>query len=144
MKKLLMLIAIASGIIVGIDHAHWFSVQAAEANQNSDELLTEAFKTHRSDFQIQVQASVLKLLPDDVNGSKHQRFIVSLNSGHTLLVAHNLDLAPRIDNLKEGDSIEFSGEYEWNKKGGVIHWTHHDPQSRHVAGWIRHGGQLYQ
>jgi hypothetical protein len=62
----------------------------------------------------------------DNQGSRHQRFILKLNSSQTLLIAYNIDLAPKIKNLKVGDHVNFYGEYEWNSKGGVIHWTHHD------------------
>ena len=87
---------------------------------------------------------MLKLLPDDLEGRRHQKFILKLTSGQTLLVAHNIDIADRIPSLQLGDEIAFYGEYEWNSKGGVIHWTHDDPQGRHVAGWLKHKGRLYQ
>ena len=87
---------------------------------------------------------MIRVLPDDVDGSRHQRFIVQLASGQTLLITHNIDVAPRIVGLKVGDSVAFNGEYVWNDKGGVIHWTHHDPQGRHVAGWVMHNGKRYQ
>lgn len=53
----------------------------------------------------------------------NQKFIVKLASGQTLLVAHNIDVAPRIQSLRAGDRVQFSGEYEWNDKGGVISIT---------------------
>jgi len=43
-----------------------------------------------------------------------------------------------------GDSVAFKGEYEWNAEGGVIHWTHRDPEGAHVAGWLKHNGQTSQ
>ena len=109
-----------------------------------DVRLQQAFATQQNDLQIQGSGMVLKVLKDDTKGSKHQRFILKLDSGQTLLVAHNIDLAPRIPNLKVGDTVEFYGEYEWNKKGGVMHWTHHDPRGRHANGWLKHNGQMYQ
>lgn len=94
--------------------------------------------------QMEGTGAVVKILPDDNNGSRHQRFIVCLNSGQTVLIAHNIDLAPRVSPLSPGDVISFKGEYEPNTKGGVVHWTHHDPNGRHPAGWIRRGGQSFQ
>jgi hypothetical protein len=85
-----------------------------------------------------------RILSDDTEGERHQRFILRLASGQTLLIAHNIDIAPRISGLSVGDSVEFSGQYEWNDRGGVIHWTHHEPGSRRQAGWIKHGGVTYQ
>jgi hypothetical protein len=84
------------------------------------------------------------MLADDLDGSRHQRFIVSLASGQTVLIAHNIDLAPRVDGLQTGDYLRFYGEYVWNAEGGKVHWTHHDPKGRHVTGWLKHNGRTYQ
>ncbi|ENM5903707.1 DUF3465 domain-containing protein [Vibrio mimicus] len=110
----------------------------------NDAALQQAYQSQQSDLQVQGFGQVVKVLPDDNDGSKHQKFILKLNSGQTLLVAHNIDLAPRIPHLQVGDSVEFYGEYEWNKKGGILHWTHKDPQNRHAHGWLKHNGQVYE
>ncbi|ELP2648381.1 DUF3465 domain-containing protein [Vibrio cholerae] len=110
----------------------------------NDAVLQQAYQSQQSDLQVQGFGQLVKVLPDDNDGSRHQKFILKLNSGQTVLVAHNIDLAPRIPNLKVGDIVEFYGEYEWNKKGGVLHWTHKDPQNRHAHGWLKHNGQVYE
>jgi len=114
------------------------------APQVDDSSIGRAFASGASDIQVEGEGTVIRVLPDDLNGPRHQRFIVQLASGQTLLMTHNIDIAPRIDGLKVGDSVRFNGEYVWNEKGGVIHWTHHDPQGRHVAGWVKHNGKTYQ
>ncbi len=106
--------------------------------------IQQAIDAHQSDLQVEITAPVIKVLRDDTQGSRHQRFLIQLPSNDTILVAHNIDLAPRIDKLKEGVSISIYGEYEWNKKGGVIHWTHRDPANRHPHGWIKYQGKTYQ
>ena len=107
-------------------------------------LVEQAFQEQKSDVQVQVEGTVTRLLSDDNEGSRHQRFILQIGSGQTILIAHNIDLAPRINDLEEGDEVEVYGEYEWNPQGGVIHWTHHDPAGRHPGGWIKHNERTYQ
>lgn len=106
--------------------------------------LADAVSNQLSDTQVEGRGTVSRILPDDREGSRHQRFLLRLPQGQTVLVAHNIDLAPRINALREGDTVAFYGEYEWNSKGGLIHWTHHDPAGRHVDGWLRHQGRTYQ
>ncbi len=78
---------------------------------------------------------VCRLLNDDFDGSRHQRFVLDLRNGQTLLIAHNIDLADRIP-LGMGDTIRFRGMYEWNDLGGLVHWTHHDPMGIDEGGYI--------
>jgi hypothetical protein len=105
--------------------------------------IEQAFRDRHSDVIVQDEGIIERVLPDDLEGSRHQRFIVRLPSRHTVLVSHNIDLAPRIDGLAAGEPVSFRGEYEWNDAGGVIHWTHDDPRGRHEAGWIRYGNRVY-
>lgn len=114
----------------------------AAVRDDSDQVLA-AFRAQRSDLQVQVRGIVDRVLSDDDEGSRHQRFILELANDHTLLVAHNIDLAPRVP-LEAGDELTAHGEYEWNPKGGVLHWTHHDPRGTHVGGWIEHDGTRYE
>ncbi len=118
-----------------------------EANQpaleSSGQAVEEAARQHRSGVIVDATGRVRKTLPDDNEGSRHQRFILELASGHTVLVAHNIDLAPRVP-LAKGDQVSIHGQFEWNDRGGVLHWTHQDPSGRHEGGWIKHQGKRYQ
>lgn len=121
------------------------SVQQSTTCRN--DRIYQAYQAQNPNQKIQVLGcgEVVKLLKDDNDGSRHQKFLIKLTDYPklTLLVAHNIDLAPRIDNLKPHTPIQFYGEYIYNPKGGVIHWTHHDPASRHQDGWLMYQGKNY-
>lgn len=142
MKKLTPIVAIAALAIV------YFLFQGTSFDEPSslaaEIALQNAFVNRQSGIQVMGAGKVEKILEDDLEGSRHQKFIVMLGSGETMLISHNIDLAPRIDSLQVGDRVDFYGEYEWNPKGGVIHWTHRDPEGRHFDGWIKHRGRTYQ
>jgi len=129
---------------VSISHKDSDKKDTIILNNSIDDSISKAFENRSSNIQVEGIGTVIKILRDDLKGSRHQKFIIRLSTGQTLLIAHNIDLAPRINNLKNGDSIAFFGEYEWNSKGGLIHWTHHDPRGQHKGGWIKYNGRTYQ
>ena len=117
------------------------SQEISSAQQNGTRVIEHAFKNKLSDIQVEGAGKVVAILPDDNEGSRHQKFILELENGQTILVAHNIDLASRLHNLNKGDRVEFFGEYEYSAKGGVIHWKHHDPRKKHPDGWLKYNGK---
>lgn len=117
---------------------------AGEGARSGVVTLRAAYQEHRSGLQVEARGEVVRVLPDDNEGSRHQRFILRLSSGQTVLIAHNIDLAPRLEGLRAGDMVGFFGEYEWNPEGGVVHWTHRDPGGDHLDGWLEYRGQRYR
>jgi len=112
--------------------------------QISKASVASAYIQRLENIQVQDEGRVVAVLSDDRKGSKHQRFIVRTREDISVLIAHNIDLAKRVNNIKQGDTVEFYGEYAWNEKGGVVHWTHRDPDGSHVSGWLKHNGITYQ
>jgi hypothetical protein len=149
MKKLLISLAVIGAVMLareGLPRRSGSLPATAERKvaPTTVDQVARAFQARRSNVQVRGEGRVVSLLPDDLEGSRHQRFLLATSSGQTLLVAHNIDLAPRINALRKGDVVAFYGEYEWNAKGGVLHWTHHDPSRRHAGGWLSHKGRRYE
>lgn len=165
MKNIIFLVIVALGF-------WWWQHSSVDDQQKSQahEQIIDSFKSIRSNFskeplsvsqkreaislnqaqnenldrvQVYGEGYVIKTLPDDNKGSRHQRFILSTGSS-TVLVVHNIDIAPRLENLQRGDQVALTGEYISNKKGGMIHWTHHDPRHHHPDGWLMYKKKRYQ
>jgi acylphosphatase len=143
LKKLIVI-----GLVAGAGYYYWHKHDAPEldlaklAEVTSAANAEDAFRNHLSGVMVTAEGSVERILSDDTQDSRHQRFTVRLPSGQTLLVAHNIDLAPRVP-VVAGAQLKLHGEYEWNDKGGVVHRTHKDPQHQQEAGWIEFGGRKY-
>ena len=144
MKKIIIVFMVVLGGYGYIQNNSDIIPSLNEKGENNNQDLSYAYDNQLSGIQVRGSGVVSRILSGDNEGGRHQRFILRLSSGQTLLVAHNIDLAPRIDHLQTGDSVGFFGEYEWNSKGGVIHWTHHDPGGKHVGGWLEHSGRKYK
>lgn len=153
MKKLLLALALLVAAYQTYENQQLFSHSSTQRDEptgavqdtsRGNAILAEAFRNRRSNVQVQASGTVMRLLPDDTEGSPHQRFILRTSADQTVLIAHNIELAPRIEDLRAGEAVEFYGEYEWNERGGLVHWTHDDPKGQHPAGWIRYRGQRYQ
>jgi hypothetical protein len=114
------------------------------ATPSNDDIIKDLFNKRQSGVQVRGNGVVTKILSDDNDGVRHQRFILKLNSGQTLLIAHNIDIAPRLEGLAVGEKVEFYGEYYYNDEGGGVHWTHHDPNGKHISGYLKRNGNTYQ
>jgi hypothetical protein len=119
-------------------------VACSGAAQPDDAAIVQDFQNHRSQVEVTAEATVVQVLPDRVSASgMHEQFIIRLTSGDlTLLVEHNLSIAPRAP-VAVGDHVIVHGEYIWNTQGGLIHFTHHDPEGRHEGGFIQDNGMTY-
>ena len=108
--------------------------------------VADAYRDHKTHVTVSGSGTVVKLLGDDTKGARHQRFLLAVDGlpqGSTVLVAHNIDIARRVEPLRRGNRIEFRGEYVWNPKGGILHWTHRDPSGHHPPGWLKRDGQQF-
>jgi len=90
-----------------------------------------------SHIQVRGEGVVTNILNDDLKGHKHQRFIVALAPHKTVMILNNIDQWPRIEPLEVGDTVQFCGEYVWNRHGGLVHWTHEDPKGTHKDGYAK-------
>lgn len=104
--------------------------------------MNKSFSKRDTGTWIEVTGFVKRLLSDDNDGSRHQRFIMDIGAGRTLLIAHNIDLVDRVP-LGLGDRVRVRGMYEWNDLGGLVHWTHHDPLGVEDGGFVRYRARIY-
>jgi hypothetical protein len=127
--------------IIALVISAFFAKQYINADEGTSSKIEEIINTRQSGQMVNFEAQVIKLLRDDLKGDKHQKLIMKINK-HTLLLAHNIDIAHRIP-VKVGDTITVQGEYEWNEQGGLVHWTHRS-NNNHPEGWIKHKNTKYQ
>lgn len=108
-----------------------------------DKEVIRAQETRSINIPVTAVACVARILEDDNVGIPHQKFLIELSNGTTVLIAHNTRMAPRVP-IKVNDLVTVHGDYVWNKRGGLIHWTHSSNSPRHQGGWIELAGKIYK
>jgi hypothetical protein len=106
-------------------------------------VIDSLYANQGSNRSVTLKGSITRILADDMEGDRHQRFIIRLSNGRTLLIAHNVDIGMRLTGLSVGSVVYVHGDYIWNSKGGLVHYTHHDPAGKHENGWIMVGETKY-
>lgn len=103
------------------------------------------YAQHRSHVEVTATGSVTRVLGDEAGPSgAHQRFIVRLDgAAQTVLIDNNVTIGKRAP-VAVGDPVTVHGEYVWNEQGGLVHFTHHDPEHTHDGGWIEVRGSRYE
>jgi hypothetical protein len=117
--------------------------ERAERTPVSGDQLDELYKQEKNLVWVEGTGKVIKVLTDDTDGAKHQRFTMANDDGHEVMVAHNIDLSPRAP-VKVGDTISYRGEYIWTDRGGKVHFTHKPQYGNFRGGWIEVGGKRYE
>jgi hypothetical protein len=107
----------------------------------------DAWRAHRSYVQVTASGSVARVLGTRLGpAGEHEGFLLHLSGaegrGLTVRVEDNTDLTGPIP-LQAGEDAIVSGEYIYDPRGGIIHYTHRDPRGRHPSGYVRVNGRLY-
>ena len=121
---------------------------AAASDTSSNAAVYDAWRFHRSRVEVTASGAVARVLgAREGRSGAHLGFLLHLagseGRGLTVRVEDNLDLTGPIP-LSEGEFATVRGEYVYDPRGGLIHYTHRDPRGRHDAGYVQAGGRIYQ
>jgi Protein of unknown function (DUF3465) len=107
----------------------------------------QSWAQQRSNVEVTASGSVAKVLGTRRGPSGvHTGFLLHLRGaegrGLTVRVEDNVDLTGPIP-IRAGDDVEVRGEYIYDPRGGLIHYTHRDPRGRRAGGYVRIGNRMY-
>ena len=119
---------------------------ACTACAAADPSLARAYADGRSHVEVQTRGTVVRVLGDRVGPSgEHVGFLIRADDlpRRLVRVEVNEDLTGPVA-VRAGEPVTLRGEYAYDSRGGVIHWTHHDPRHRHPDGFVLIGGHRYE
>ncbi|WP_413944256.1 DUF3465 domain-containing protein [Bdellovibrio sp. HCB-162] len=116
--------------------------QAVDNNANDSDIVRAVNEQRRVNFVEGGGMVVTKVLPDDNNGLKHQKWVVRLSNGKTMQAVYNSDMCPRVP-VKVGDVVAMGGMFLWTNTGALLHWLHHDPRGNRPDGYVYVNGKYY-
>ncbi|MBC5809786.1 MAG: DUF3465 domain-containing protein [Candidatus Eremiobacteraeota bacterium] len=120
----------------------------APAAADPNAAVYDAWRAQRSRLEVTARGDVARDLGLRRGPSGlHEGFLLHLRGagGHglTVRVETNVDITGPVA-VHAGDAVEVRGEYVYDARGGLIHYTHHDPRLRHPGGYLRVGDRTFQ
>lgn len=115
-----------------------------EATVTDDRDLVKANRDRRTvRFVRAANLTVTKLMPDDNDGSRHQRFYAKLSDNSEVYIVYSLEYGRVRVPVNVGSIIGVGGEYRWTKFGGLLHWVHEDHRDQRPDGYVEVRGVRY-
>jgi hypothetical protein len=102
----------------------------------------DALRYRQTGFMAEVDGTVARILMDDKEDQRNQKFTIRLTNGQMVLVIHDQEAAGRVP-VSVGDTVLVRGEYVWTETGGTLRHTQRDYSARRLHGWIDHQGERY-
>lgn len=120
---------------------------AAPPASDGNGAVYDAWRSQQSRVEVTANGVVARDLGTRVGRSgAHEGFLLHLSGasgrGLTVRVEANVDFTGPLP-VAAGEPVVVRGEYEFDSRGGVIHWTHHDPRGRHPDGYIEIQNKRY-
>jgi len=112
--------------------------------QGENSSICDAHALQRSRVEVTASGTVTRILGirEGPSGT-HEGFLVRVPDCNIVIrVEHNVDIGGSIP-LHQGEAVQLRGEYLYDPRGGIVHYTHHDPSGRHPGGSITAGGETY-
>ena len=104
--------------------------------------LEEAHRYRQTGIMAEVDGTVARILMDDKEDQRNQKFTIRLTNGQMVLVIHDQEAAGRVP-VSFGDTVLVRGEYVWTETGGTLRHTQRDYSAQRLHGWIDHKGERY-
>lgn len=124
---------------------NYFTKNSSQNDKPQNQDVSYYLENKKDSYYIEItQAKVVKVLEDDQEDIKHQKWLVRLPSNHTLLAIYNIDYYERVP-IQEGDEISLAGELGHNDQTGkpFIHWLHLDDTGKRPYGYVKLKGKYY-
>lgn len=136
-------VAVAALVLVAVAISRVDLLRGTASTKSGAAAIVELFESQRSGVWVEAEGEIVHILPNDDKPPRHQNFLIEIAPNRTVKLSHNVDIAPRVP-IRKGDRIRFRGRYEYNARGGVVHWTHRDPSDRKNGGHLEYEGKTYR
>lgn len=117
--------------------------QRYQDNISDDAALVKAVENKQQVKYLQAaNMVVVKVLPEDNQGLRHQKWVVKLSSGKTVTAVYNTSMCEEVP-VQVGDVVGLGGHFLWTNQGPIIHWLHKDPKRNRPDGYVELAGKKY-